>query len=78
MCTAVNFSNRILYSIFARLVLCFHMTESKTLPAETHYVRYSKDTTASNAMPSDFRVVFKPRDKDELDRWMEQSNSKDC
>lgn len=72
MCTAVNFSNRILYAIFFRMILSFQMTASKSSPPETHYVRYNRDTAGSTAIPSDFKVKFTPRDKDVLERCVKE------
>lgn len=73
MCTAVNFSNRVLYAIFARLIISFKMKEGKVLPANTDYIDYKRDSTASNAVASDFNVVFEPRDKAVLHRCFEHS-----
>lgn len=37
-CTAIKFSNRILYAIFARLILSFKIKQSETKPPRLHYV----------------------------------------
>lgn len=73
MCTAVNFSNRVLYAIFARLIISFKLKEGKVLPANTHYIDYKRDSTASNAVASDFNVIFEPRDETVLHRCFEHS-----
>ncbi|PYH93380.1 cytochrome P450 [Aspergillus ellipticus CBS 707.79] len=73
MCTAVNFSNRVLYAIFLRLIVSFKMVESELLPPNTHYIDYKRDQTASNAIPSDFKVRFVPRDEGALERCLERS-----
>lgn len=73
MCTAVNFSNRILYSIFFRLILSFRIIESKVAPVTTHYVNYNRDTTAQGAIPRDFEVNFAPRDEGVLQSCLEKS-----
>ncbi|KAJ5238564.1 cytochrome P450 [Penicillium chermesinum] len=75
MCTAVNFANRVLYSIFVRLIVAFEMYESKEYPVNTHYVDYKKDPTASNAIPADFKVRFSPRDKMVLKRCFETAQA---
>lgn len=73
MCTAVNFSNRVLYAIFLRLIVSFQMEQSKISPPNIHYINYKCDPTASNAIPSDFKVRFTPRDKAVLERCFERS-----
>lgn len=62
MCTAVNFSNRILYSTFLRLIACYEIIGSATDPPCTHYVDYNRDTTAAAAIPGDFKARFRIRD----------------
>lgn len=66
MCTAVNFSNRVLYALFARLILSFSMSESQTSPPNTHYIDYKRDPAEGNAIASPFKVVFTPRDESTL------------
>jgi phenylacetate 2-hydroxylase len=73
MCTAVNFSNRVLYAIFVRIIILFRMTESKIMPANTHYVDYKSDSTASNAIALDFKVKFTVRDGSVLTRCFARS-----
>lgn len=73
MCTAVNFSNRVLYAIFLRLIVSFRISESDKMPANTHYVQYKRDPAASNAIASDFKVKFEPRDVAALERCLVQS-----
>ncbi|KAL3471648.1 cytochrome P450 [Aspergillus californicus] len=72
-CTAVNFSNRVLYAMFARLILSFRMTESKEMPCNTHHIAYKKDPAASNAIPKDFRVKLIVRDDLVLHRCLKRS-----
>ncbi|KAJ5570332.1 cytochrome P450 [Penicillium hispanicum] len=73
MCTAVNFSNRVLYSAILRLIVSFKITESREMPPNTDYVQYKSDPTASNAIPSDFKVRITPRDESFLKRCFENS-----
>ncbi|RDW82622.1 cytochrome P450-9 [Coleophoma cylindrospora] len=73
MCTAVNFSNKILYATFSRLILSFKMTASKTMPPSTHYVNYNRDTTAAGAIPRDFKVLFTPREPEVLESCIRKS-----
>ncbi|TID25936.1 Phenylacetate 2-hydroxylase [Venturia nashicola] len=67
-CTAINFLNRILYSIFFRLILSYKITGSKEMPPVTHHIDYNKDTTAQSAIPKDFKAVFAVRDQAAFDR----------
>lgn len=73
MCTAVNFSNKILYGTFFRLILSFKITASKTSPPDTHYVKYNRDSTATNALAKDFKAKFAPRDMASLEECLRQS-----
>lgn len=68
MCTAVNFSNRVLYAMFVRLIVSFKISRGQTMPAETDYIKYKADPSASNAIPSDFNVHLEVRDKQALER----------
>jgi phenylacetate 2-hydroxylase len=67
-CTAVNFSNRVLYAIFLRLIVAFVIEPSNEMPANTHYIDYKKDPAAANAVPADFKVKLTPRDGQFLER----------
>jgi phenylacetate 2-hydroxylase len=73
MCTAVNFSNGVLYAAFARLILSFKITETKTAPPNVHYINYKRDPIASNAIASDFKVKFTPRSQDVVERCLGES-----
>ncbi|ROV93505.1 hypothetical protein VSDG_06805 [Cytospora chrysosperma] len=73
MCTAVNFSNRILYAIFLRLIVTFEIRQSDTEPPNLHYIDYNCDTTAQGAIPRDFKAYFKLRDREAFDACMKQS-----
>lgn len=73
MCTAVNFSNRVLYVLFLRLIVAFQITESKIMAANTDYIHYKKDPAASNAIPSDFLVQLTPRDPEVLEYCLQCS-----
>lgn len=73
MCTAVNFSNRVLYGLFVRLIVSFKITGSKDMPPITHHVDYKQDPAASNSLPKDFKVKFTPRDRETLEACLKQS-----
>jgi len=72
-CTAVNLSNRVLYSIFTRLIVSFKIKSSKDLPCNTHYIDYKENPAASNALPSAFNVIFTARDESTLRHCLKQS-----
>lgn len=74
MCTAVNFANRMLYIVFVRLILSFKMTESKEMPPNIHYIDYKEDSTASNAIPSLFKLRFTPRDPEMLEECLKNAH----
>lgn len=72
MCTAVHFSNRVLYAILVRLIISFRITQSEEMPPNIDYINYKEDSTASSATPLDFKALFVPRDKESLERCMKQ------
>jgi phenylacetate 2-hydroxylase len=73
MCTAVNFSNRVLYVIFLRLLVSFRIKQSSTKPPCLHFVDYNRNPTAQSAIPKDFEAVFEVRDQDVLNACLKQS-----
>lgn len=74
MCTAVNFSNRILYAVFVRLIVSFQIRQSDEAPPNLHYVDYNADTTAQSACPKDFKAHFELRgDRATLDACLARS-----
>lgn len=73
MCTAVNFSNRILYASFLRLMVSFCITESPTARPCTHFIDYNENTAAQAAIPKDFRAHFKIRDAEALEKSLQTS-----
>lgn len=73
MCTAVNFSNRILYAAFLRLIVSFKIRQSEEAPPCLHYIDYNVDTTAQGAIPKDFKAHFELRDRKIFDTCMKQS-----
>lgn len=76
MCTAVNFSNRVLYALYVRLVLSFRISESKMSPAETDYIKYKQDPSAANAIPSSFKVELTPRDDGSLECCLSEAEAR--
>lgn len=70
MCTAVNFSNRLLFAVFLRLILSFKMTPSKEMPPNTDPIGYKEDPTASNAVASDFKIKFTPRNREVIESFL--------
>jgi phenylacetate 2-hydroxylase len=76
MCTAVNFSNRVLYALFLRLIVSFKFTPSKESPAITHYIDYKRDPSESNSIPKEFKVKLTPRDEDALERCVLQTEER--
>lgn len=76
MCTAVNFSNRVLYAVLLRLIVAFRITQSDKMPPNVDFVDYKEDPSAANAVASDFRVICEPRDKEALRRCLEKVQGK--
>lgn len=73
MCTAVNFSNRILYSTFLRLIVSFRIRQSETDPPCLDYIDYNRDHTVTAACPKDFKTTFEVRDQQMFDVCMQKS-----
>lgn len=75
MCTAVNFSNRILYAAFLRLIVAFKISGLKGQEEKDalHYVDYNQDTTAASACAKDFEGVFEIRDRRVLEECLRVS-----
>jgi len=73
MCTAVNFSNRVLYAMLCRLIVSFKMTEDQSMPANTDYIKYKRSVEEQNAVAADFKVKFQPRDQSMLQECFQQS-----
>jgi phenylacetate 2-hydroxylase len=72
-CTAINFSNRILYAIFLRLIVSFKIRQSGTDPPNLHFVDYNRNTMAQSAIPRDFKALFEPRDSEVLEECLRRS-----
>lgn len=70
MCTAVNFSNRVLYAAILRLVVSFHMTAGRDMPPSTHYTGYKRNPAEATAIPALFETRFVPRDVESLRRCL--------
>ncbi|ETS85365.1 hypothetical protein PFICI_03390 [Pestalotiopsis fici W106-1] len=75
MCTAVNFSNRVLYAVLLRLILSFKIRQSRDMPPNVDFIDYKDDPAASNAVASDFKVTCEPRDEDVLRRCLEKTRN---
>jgi phenylacetate 2-hydroxylase len=73
MCTAVNFSNRVLYAVFLRLIVSFQIMEGKEMPVNTDYIEYKRDAAESNSIPSEFTVKLTPRDPEALKKSLARS-----
>ncbi|KAJ9150922.1 Amino acid permease [Pleurostoma richardsiae] len=73
VCTAVNFSNRILYSIFVRLIVTFKIRQSEAEKPSIDHVAYNRNTAAQSAIPKDFKAFFELRDRCSFEACMERS-----
>ena len=76
MCTAVNFSNRLLYTVFVRTILSFHIKEGKEVPCDTDRITYKADPAASNAISKPFTVRYVPRDEGKLDAMLAEASQR--
>ncbi|KAH8886268.1 amino acid permease [Thozetella sp. PMI_491] len=73
MCTAVNFSNRILYAIFLRVIVSFRIKQSDSKPPCLDSVEYNRNTTAQSAVPKEFEATFQVRDRKAFANCIAQS-----
>ncbi|KAK4544295.1 hypothetical protein LTR36_004505 [Oleoguttula mirabilis] len=75
-CTAINFSNRILYATFVRLITTFRIRQSEKQPPCLHYIDYNCDTSVTVACPKDFKASFQLRDRKTFDASLARSQEK--
>lgn len=73
MCTAVNFSNRVLYAVLLRLISSFKIRSGKEMPPNVDFIDYKDDPAAANAVASDFKIVCEPRGGDVLGRCLRKT-----
>lgn len=78
MCAGSHLANRELYTAFLRLVVAFELT-----PPKEDGDRPILDALEANAIPTSltlepkkFKVGFRVRDKEALERWMEESEER--
>lgn len=65
VCTAVAFSNRILYAALVRLVVTYSIRQSETAALQpcVDHVDYNRNTAAQSAIPRDYQATFALRDR---------------
>lgn len=61
-CPAIPISNRLLYAVFARILLQFKVEPPKSgALLDTNYITYNSDTTVQTCMPKKYSVRLVPR-----------------
>ncbi|EFW98507.1 amino acid permease [Grosmannia clavigera kw1407] len=78
VCTAVSFSNRILYAAFVRLVVTYRIRQGSTAALQpcTDYVGYNRNTAAQSAIPRDYEATFALRDRVGYEACMARSRDR--
>lgn len=66
-CTAINLSNRILYSILTRTCLLFKVCGNLNERPITDYIDYAKDRYAQTYWPKEFGIKLEARDESKID-----------
>ncbi|KAL0257567.1 hypothetical protein SLS55_008381 [Diplodia seriata] len=75
-CTAIALSNRILYTMFVRLIIHFKFTASKEAPPTTDYIDFNENRKDASVLPKRYRVKLEEREPREvLERNLEQSKN---
>lgn len=78
MCAGAHLANRELYVIFARLVLAFHIretTDRSSIPI-LDTIECNSVPTSMVTQPKPFKVQFIPRNKKQLQGWIDSSKQK--
>jgi phenylacetate 2-hydroxylase len=78
MCIGSHLANREIYTIFTRLILSFTF-QPPTDPADAPILDALECNAIKTAMalqPKPFKVRVKPRYKETLDRWIEESEER--
>ena len=75
MCAGVHLANRELYVIFIRLILAFHVrpTQDEKMVPELDTIECNSVPTSMVLQPKPFKVRFVPRNREKLERWIEES-----
>lgn len=77
-CIGAHLANRELYAIFTRLILAFHIracTDPKDRP-ELDTIECNSVPTSMVTQPKPFKVYLQPRNRPQLERWIEASRAK--
>ncbi|OJD29614.1 cytochrome p450 [Diplodia corticola] len=75
-CTAIALSNRILYTMFVRLIIHFKFTASKEAPPTLDYIDFNENRKDASVLPKRFRLKLEEREPREvLERNLEQSKN---
>lgn len=75
MCAGAHLSNRELFTFFVRLIVAFQILPPNNAAdaADIDPMKFNACTTALVAEPKPFKCRFKPRDKDSLQSWLDES-----
>ena len=76
MCAGSHLANRELFTFFIRLIVAFRILGPRNTvdAAETDSRKFNVCPTALVAQPKPFRCRFEPRDREQLQRWLEDSD----
>lgn len=74
-CTAINLSNRILYTILTRTCLLFKVHGNPNLTPTFDYINYACDRSAQTYWPKDFQIKLESRDDEMLTKCLDSSKS---
>lgn len=78
MCAGAHLANRELYTIFARLVLAFHIRETTDVKDRPilDTIECNSVPTSMVTQPKPFKVKFIPRDEKQVQSWISSSFEK--
>ncbi|ANB15321.1 hypothetical protein AWJ20_2948 [Sugiyamaella lignohabitans] len=72
-CSGQYIAQRLLYSALIRIITSYKIVASETEPPNTDYVDYNQFKTALVAIPRDFKVKLIPRNPEQLDELLAES-----
>lgn len=78
MCAGAHLANRELYAIFTRLILAFRIHETHDLASRPilDTIECNSVPTSMVTQPKPFKVRFVPRNRDQLQTWLNESRDK--
>jgi phenylacetate 2-hydroxylase len=75
-CSGQHIASRLLYTALIRLMSCYKIVASESMPPNTDYVDYNQFKSALVAIPRDFKVKLIPREGVEIEKILEEAGER--